>query len=90
MEQVYVDKYASIEDKIAYKKKPESWPYRAHTQKLYSGIINCGHEPIMMACYCHKLSLKNGVLNYTYKTLKGQTNDLRPIFEEIVCSINVT
>jgi len=52
--------------------------------------LDCGHDPIMMAYYCHKLNLKNGVLKYTFKTLKGQNNDLRPIFEEIVCSINVT
>jgi hypothetical protein len=91
MEQMYVDRFASIEEKIAYKKKPESWPYRAHmTQKPYSGIIGCGHDPIMMACYCHKLNLKKGILKYTFKTLKSQTNDLRPIFEEIVCNINVT
>ena len=44
----------------------------------------------MMAYYCHKLNLKTGVLKYTFKTLKGQTNDLQPVFEEIVCSINVT
>ncbi len=90
MEQVYVDKYASIEEKIAYKKKPNSWPYRAHMQGPYSGIIDCGHDPILMAYYCHKLSLENGVLTYTFKTLKGQTDDLRPIFSENVSSINVT
>ena len=90
MEQMYVDRFASIEEKIAYKKKPESWPYRANTQKHYSGIIDCGHDPIMMAYYCHKLNLKKGVLKYTFKTLKGQTNDLRPIFEEIACSVDVT
>ena len=90
MEHLYVDKFASIEEIIAYKKRPESWPYRAHMQKHYSGIIDCGHDPIMKAYYCHKLNLKNGVLTYTFKTLKGQTNDHRPIFEEIVRSINVT
>ena len=90
MEQMYVDRFASIEEKIAYEKKPESWPYRANMQKYYPGIIDCGHDPIMMAYYCHKLNLKTGVLKYTFKTLKGQTNDLQPVFEEIVCSINVT
>jgi len=90
MEQMYVDRFASIEEKISYKKKPESWPYRANMQGLYSGIIDCGHDPIMMAYYCHNLNLKNGILKYTFKTLKGQTNDLRPIFEEIARSITVT
>ena len=89
MEQMYVDRFASIEEKIAYKKKPESWPYRANMQKHYSGIIDCGHDPIMMAYYCHKLNLKDGVLKYTFKTLKSQTNDHRPIFEVIEYSINV-
>jgi len=87
---MYIDRFASLEEKIAYKKNPESWPYRANTQGPYSGIIDCGHDPILIAFYCHKLSIKNGVLKYTYKTLKGQTEDLRPIFEEITCSMNVT
>jgi hypothetical protein len=90
IEQMYVDRFASIKEKIAYKKKLESWPYRANTQEHYSGIIDCGYDPIMTAYKCHKLNLKDGVLKYTFKTLKGQTNDLRAIFEESVCSINVT
>ncbi|MCX5883246.1 MAG: hypothetical protein NTU74_16050 [Deltaproteobacteria bacterium] len=83
MEQMYVDRFASIEEKIAYKKKPASWPYRANMPNNYSGIIDCGHDPIMMAYYCHKINLKNGVLKYTFRTSKGQSTDLRPIFEEI-------
>ena len=91
MEQMYVDKFASIEEKIAYKKKPESWPYRANLlAPPYSGIIDCGHDPILMAYYCHKLHFKNGILKYTFKTLKSQSTDLRPLFEEIECTINVT
>lgn len=91
MEQMYVDRFASIEEKIAYKKNPESWPYRAHmVTPLYQGVIDCGHDPIMMAYCCHILKLKNGVLEYTFKTLRGQTDDFRPIFKEIVRSINVT
>ena len=90
MEQMYVDKFASFEEKIAYKKRPGSWPYRANMQKHYSGIIDCGHDPIMMAYYCHTLKIEKRVLKYTFKTLKGQTIDLRPIFEEIECSIDIT
>jgi len=90
MEQMYVDRFASIEEKIAYKKKPESWPYRANVQKRYSGIIDCGHDPILVAYYCHKICLGNGFLKYSFKILKGETIDRRPIFEEIECSVNLT
>lgn len=91
MEQMYVDKYASINEKIAYKKNPESWPYRAnYSQKHYSGIIDCGHDPIMTAYNCHKLYLKNDVLTYIFKTLKGQDNDLLAISGEVVRSISIT
>ncbi len=89
IEQMYVDKFDSIEEKIAYKKEPDSWPYRANTQGPYSGIIDCGHDPVMVAYYCHKLILKKDVLKYTYKILEGQTNDLAPIFEEIEDCIKV-
>lgn len=91
MEQVYVDKYASIEEKLAYKKKPASWAYRAEAvAREYRGVMHCGHDTFMMAYYCHKLKLKDGVLEYAFKTFQGQTDDHRPLFKEVVRSINVT
>jgi len=90
VEQLYVDRYASIEEKISYKKNPKSWPYGAIFQGPYSGNITCGHDPIMSAHKCHKMKLKDGILTYIYKTLKGQKDDLRGIFEEITSTIDVT
>lgn len=89
VEQSYIDRHGSIEEKIVYKKNPKNWPYRAETQGPYSGIITCGHDPIMFAHNCHKMKLKDGILTYTYKTLKGQKDDFRGIFEDITSTIDV-
>jgi hypothetical protein len=91
MEQLYVDKFASIEEKIAYKKNPKSWPYPAQPVKpLFPSVLSCGHDPIFMAYRCHKLKRKNGEIEYTFNTLKGQTKDLLPIIQENTRTIKIT
>jgi len=91
MEQLYVDKYASFEEKIAYKKNQKSWPYPAEpVTPVYPYVLSCGHDPIIMAYHCHKLKLKKGILEYTFKTFKGQDEDMRPIINEINRKIKIT
>lgn len=91
LEQMYIDKYASLDEKISHKKNTDSWPYRANpVTPLYQGVLSCGHDPVMMAYRCHKLNLKKEILEYTFKTLQGQTKDFRPIFKEITRKIKVT
>jgi len=43
-----------------------------------------------MAYNCHKLKLKKGFLEYTFKTFKGQDEDMRPIINEINHKIKIT
>jgi hypothetical protein len=91
MEQLYIDKFASIEEKIAYKKNKKSWPYPPQpVNPLFPYVLSCGHDPIFMAYRCHKLKQKDGEIEYTFKTLKGQTKDLRPIIQENKRKINIT
>jgi len=91
MEQRYIDKFASLEEKIAYKKNPKSWPYPAQpVTPLFPSVLSCGHDPIFMTYRCHKLKQKNGEIIYVFKTLKGQTKDLRPIIQENTRKINNT
>jgi len=79
VEHRYVDAYGSTQEKIAYKKRRNSWPYPAEAiDRLYPYIIQCGHEPFFMAMYCYQLKLKNNKLSFWYKHLTGQEADQRP------------
>lgn len=88
LEQTYIDRHASFEDKIAYKKNPKSWSYRVLTQMGYEGLLECGDDPVLLAFYCHKLVREDGLLTYTFKNFKGET-DMKPLFGEVTQSINI-
>lgn len=84
LEQIYVDRYGSIEERIAYKKRPKSWPYPATPlDSRFSRVMMCGHEPQMWACYCHEMVLHGSQLAYKYKVIWGVDDGLRPTFKEV-------
>ncbi|OJF70630.1 hypothetical protein BK026_18670 [Alteromonas sp. V450] len=90
MEQKYIDSYASIEEKFLYKKQPRRWPYpSAPYDKKYPYVLRCGHEPLFIAMYCHKLELKGGnQLYYSYKYFKGERHG-HATFKEMVECVDV-
>lgn len=90
VEQMYVDRFASINEKIAYKKNPKSSPFKIEIFSPYGGVFSCGHDPTFRVYSCHKLSLKGNELTYTYKVLKGEEGRHKPIFNEITKTVNVT
>ena len=72
MEQTYVDKFASINEKISYKKNREKSPFRIENYEQTRHIISCGHDPmIFKAYYCHKLKLNGETLTFKYRVFKG-------------------
>lgn len=88
MEQTYIDKYASIEEKIKYKSNRSSWPYRvSQTINMYGGILDCGHNNMFVAYKCHHLQLNDNSLTFTYNIYKGGIESGRPIFDEKTQSI---
>lgn len=90
MEQRYVDKYASIDEKILYKKNKSNWPYRVNQSITnYSGILDCGDSNMFVAYRCHKLQLNDNLLVYTYRIYKGGAETGNPVFEEKTKSIIV-
>ncbi len=69
VEQTYVDKYASVEEKIAYKKHPASWPYPAKVQQP-TNTITCGFGPIYIGIHCYKLEHKHSMFIGYYRFIK--------------------
>ena len=87
VEQMYVDRFASIDEKVEYKKRPSSWPYGAKVEHP-SGIIHCGHSPIFNAIYCHSLEISESSLHAKFKAIRDCDENLRPTeFFEVEVSI---
>jgi hypothetical protein len=70
MEQMYVDKYASIEEKIEYKKNRKKSPFamERHAQR---GSPVCGHEPTYIAYQCSNMKLEGNTLKFKYRVHEG-------------------
>lgn len=79
VEQIYVDKYASIDEKVRYKKRTSSWPYGAKTEHP-SGMIRCGHSPIFRAIYCHTIEISESSLYAKFEVVTEYDQFLGPEF----------
>jgi hypothetical protein len=55
VQQTYVDRFASVAEKLSYKKHPKSAPFNVFDD-AYGGPIHVGHEPFYVAVYAQKSS----------------------------------
>lgn len=71
MEQIYVDKFASIREKLIYKKdrKKSAFVMEKHEQRGPT-IFSCGHEPVFRAYYCDSIELNGCELKFTYRAYR--------------------
>ncbi len=71
IEQTYVDKFASINEKIAYKKNKKHSPFKINNYEKNGTTISCGHDPIFKAYYCYSIKLHEEILMFKYRVYKG-------------------
>jgi hypothetical protein len=90
MEQLYVDKFASTDEKIRYKKSRSNWPYPAYKQGKYTGNIICGHSPYFEALFCHRVTLEDQVLKYGFKRYMGEKSRTNPVFGDRNGEVKIT
>lgn len=88
IEQLYVDRHASIRERLEYKKSPKNYPYRTRIG-LYSGIMYCGQSPVLHAIYAHKIGFFSDKLEFTYKVLLHEDPQGFPVFDTKTRSIAV-
>ena len=88
IEQLYVDRYASMIERLEYKKSPNNFPYRTQVG-LYSGIMHCGQNPVLHAIYAEQIVLDGSQLTFSYKILLREEPRGTPIFESKRKSISV-
>ena len=70
IEQLYVDRFASFEEAIDYKKNKKSVNYRIERYQISSTMITCGHDPIYRAYRCHALKKFENLLEFRYYIFK--------------------
>lgn len=61
MQQLYVDKFASIEDRLAFKKSSSSYPLDPMQDRFYP-MIHLGHNPFFVGIHAMDLRLTGNVL----------------------------
>ncbi len=78
VEHVYVDRFASIEEKIAYKKKTSSWPYPAEILRP-ACVVCCGFGPVYFAHFCHHVSIEGELMIGKYRFVKSLNENHEPV-----------
>ena len=88
MEQIYVDRFASLHERLSYKlrwrrwrKSPKAAPFEAMSD-THNPIIHVGYEPFYVGIYAHKITLKGNVLEFWYRIMANVENPLNPKFED--------
>lgn len=79
MRQLYVDKYGTIEDRLAFKKSPSSYPLEP-LQERFCPIIHLGHNPFFVGIRSFDIRLRGTVLEFTYKIATDTSDPFRPVY----------
>jgi len=82
IEQAYVDRFASFDEKITFKKDKKKSPFRIERYSISGTTMRHGHEPMFNAYYAHTLERNGGALLFHYRVYKGDL-DNREVTEHI-------
>ena len=88
MRQTYIDRRASIEHRLAFKKSPRSDPYQVMMGR-HMNPLHIGHDPFLVGIYAHKIALNGNSLDFTFRILVSVDQNLVPTFEDRQQSITV-
>lgn len=80
LEQLYVSRYASFHEHLAYKKSRKNAAYPVELRS-YRGVLHCGHDPFLVAVRAHSVEEVGGVLRFSYRILVSSDTDF-PLFED--------
>ena len=80
MQQLYVDKFGTIEDRLAFKKSSRSYPLVA-MQDRFHPIVHLGNNPFFVAIRALDLRLTGNFLEFTYRIAIDTSDPFRPVYE---------
>lgn len=88
MQQLYVDRYATIGDCLAFKKSTRSYSLDPMLDRYYP-MIHLGHNPFFVGIRALDIELVANRLVFTYKIATDTSDPYRPIYEPRSQSITV-
>jgi len=88
MLQLYVDRFATIEDRLAFKKSPNSYPVDPVHDRFYP-IVHLGYNPFFVAIRALDLRLADNVVEFTYKVATDTSDPFRPVYAPRTQSIAI-
>lgn len=88
MQQLYVDRFASLEDRVAFKKSPFGYAVEP-IQDRFCPIVHLGHNPFFVGIRAIDIRLAENALEFTYRIATDTSNPFQPIYEKRIQSIVV-
>jgi hypothetical protein len=76
MQQIYIDRTCTLQERLDYKKSPKSAAYKVESDRL-TNPLHIGHDPWLMDIYAHRIFLKAEGLEFTYRVLVNPSADPR-------------
>jgi hypothetical protein len=72
MEQLYVDRFASMAERLQYKKSRKT----TICSPVADGhVIHCGHDPFFVGIRASQTDLREGVLEFTYRIIIRRSSE---------------
>ena len=81
MRQTFVDRWASVQDRLTFNKSPKSWPYQIMVGR-HCNPMHIGDDPYLVGLYAHEIMLDGSNLTFSYRILTNVNEKLVPTFEE--------
>lgn len=88
MQQVYVDRFASLEDRVAFKKSPFGYAVEPIKDR-FCPIVHLGNNPFFVGIRAIDIRLAENVLEFTYRIATDTSDPFQPIYEKRIQSIVV-
>lgn len=81
VEQIYVDRFAAITDRLTYKKHPRDDSLCSTLFERGGNIVHVGNGPYFHAIYARQITLEGDLLKLDYRILVKADDPLNPLFE---------
>jgi hypothetical protein len=72
MEQLYVDRFASMDERMQYKKSRDAATYKPTVD---GHTIHCGHDPFFVGIRARQTDLRGGLLEFHYRIIIRQSSE---------------
>jgi hypothetical protein len=81
MEQIYIDRFGSIEEKLAYKKSRKNPAFPAKVDR-YGQSVHCGNGITFFAIYGRKIIRHGNEVKFEYRIAADGSNPLDPKWKQ--------